>query len=163
MSTRGNYVFCDYPLKDNGNNEWVEDPSQIVELKKGISDETDLIKHGNKIYVHFDNYPSHAIPNLFKFLQLGGAKGRSTDKEYLSAWFVAFQTVGLGNEFREDLAFTGCGLENYLNDWCDYTYVILPDEDATFRIFIFDYHLNFIDEIHSTDNLEELAKEDWWH
>ena len=90
MSTRGNYVFIDYPVKDNGNNEWVKDPEQIVNLKKGISDDTETIKRGNKIYIHWDNYPSGAIPRLFEFLSLEGARSRKYDKEYLSAWFVTF-------------------------------------------------------------------------
>lgn len=163
MSTRGNYVFCGYPYKDNGNGDWVKDPEQIVELKKGISDDTDLIKRANKIYVHWDNYPSYALPTLFEFLHLEGAQGRFNDHEYLSAWFVAYKTVGLGKTFEENSSFTGVGLENHLNDWCDYTYVILPDTNGTFRIFIFNYNLEFIEEIHSTDYLEDYVEEDWWY
>lgn len=162
MSTRGNYVFIDYPVKEE-NGDWVKDPQQIVDLKLGISDETPVIKHGNKIYVHFDNYPSHAIPALFEFLNLPGAKERSYDIEYLSAWFVAYQIVGLGGTFDNGRVFAGCGLENYLNGWCDFTYVILPDDGATFRIFIFDRKFNFIDEVHSTDDLKELEEEEWWY
>ena len=161
MSTRGNYVFIDYPVKEENGN-WVKDPSQIVELKKGVSDDLEVIKRGNKIYVHYDNYPSYALPTLFQFLHLSGAKARGFDKEYLSAWFVAFKTVGLNETFTDECSFTGVGLENYLNDWCDYTYVILPDKEG-FRIFIYDYQLNFIDEIHSTDCLKDLEEEEWWY
>lgn len=161
MSTRGNYVFIDYPVKEE-NSKWVKDPKALVNLKKGISNDDEVIKRGNKIYVHWDNYPSYALPTLFEFLNLDSALGRKTDKEYLSAWFVAFKTVGLGETFDKGLSFTGVGLENYLNDWCDYTYVILPDVDG-FRIFIYDYQLNFIDEIHTTDCLKELEAEEWWY
>lgn len=161
MSTRGNYVFIDYPVKEE-NGKWVKDSSQIVELKLGISNDSEVIKRGNKIYVHFDNYPSYALPTLFEFLNLPAAKARGSDKEYLSAWFVAFKTVGLNETFTDERSFTGVGLENYLNDWCDFTYVILPDVDG-FRIFIYDYQLNFIDEIHTTDCLKELEAEDWWY
>lgn len=162
MGTRGNYVFIDYPVKQVGENEWKPDAEAIVNLKLGISNDTECIKRGNKVYVHWDNYPSYALPTLFEFLHLKGAVGRKTDKEYLSAWFVAYKTVGLNETFTGDCDFTGVGLENYLNDWCDYTYVILPDAEG-FRIFIYDYHFNFIDEIHSDDDLEELAKEEWWY
>lgn len=162
MSTRGNYVFIDYPVKEENGN-WVKDPEALVNLKLGISDDNEVIKRGNKIYVHFDNYPSYALPTLFEFLHLPGAKGRYNDVEYLSAWFVAYKTVGLGKTFDANAAFTGCGLETRLNDWCDYTYVIVPDVKGTFRIFIYDYHLNFIDEIHSDDDLKELEEEEWWN
>lgn len=197
MSTRGNYVFIDYPVKEENGN-WVKDPEQIVELKKGISDETPLIKGGHKVYIHFDNYPSYALPNLFEFLNCDGAKSRANDPSYLSAWFIAHHAVnrclkyGVKKpEFKnwrersewygnyepkgEDILntddFTGIGLENRLSDWANYTYVILNDvyiENNThikshgFRIFIFDYQFNFIDEIHSTDDLEELKEAEWW-
>ena len=162
MSTRGNYVFIDYPIKKVGENKWEKDPEAIVQMKLGISDETECIKKGNKIYVHWDNYPSYALPTLFEFLRLDSALGRKTDKEYLSAWFVAYKTVGLNETFTDNLSFTGVGLENSLNDWCDYTYVILPDKEG-FRIFIYDHHLNFIDEIHSTEDLKALENEEWWY
>ena len=105
---------------------------------------------------------SYALPSLFQFLNLSGAKARGFDKEYLSAWFVAFKTVGLNETFTDECSFTGVGLENYLNGWCDYTYVILPDKEG-FRIFIYDYQLNFIDEIHSSDCLKDLEAEEWWY
>ena len=198
MSTRGNYVFIGQPYKKNEDGEWVKDPSQIVELKKGITNETELIKKGHKIYIHSDNYPSYAIPNLFKFLNCGGAKARANDSSYLAAWFIAHHAVnrilkydvkkpeGMTWEQRsefyanyipkgEDIFntddFTGIGLENELSDWANYTYVILNDlyiEDNTwirshgFRIFIFGSNFDFIEEIHSTDDLKELEQRDWW-
>ena len=189
MSTRGNYVFVDYPYKKDEEGNWVKDPSQIVNLKLGISDETPLVKEGNKIYIHSDNYPSFALPNLFEFLNSKGAKARSNDSEYLSAWFVAHNAVNVllafcverpeGLEYQrlseflreyvpkgEDILktddFRGIGLENSLYDGADYTYVIIPDADG-FRIFIYGYRFNFITEIHSDDDLEELKEEDWWN
>lgn len=197
MSTRGNYVFCRYPRKEDKEGNWVKDPAQIVELKKGISDETPLIQNGYKIYVHSDNYPSYALPNLIEFLNCGGAKARANDVSYLSAWFIAYHATNRllrynveipeaknwkeRSEFRrnyvakgEDILntndFTGIGLENVLSDWANYTYVIIPDtyiEGAFikangFRIFIFDYEFNFIDEVHSTDDLKEIEQLEWW-
>lgn len=198
MSTRGNYVFIDCPYKKNEEGEWVKDPSQIVELKKGISNETPLIKEGHKIYIHSDNYPSYALPNLFKFLNCDGAKARANDPSYLAAWFIAHHATnnllsynvkkpeGLtwkeygefykrydpkGKDILNTDDFTGIGLENVLSDWASYTYVILNDlyiEDNVwirshgFKIFIYGTHLNFIDEIHSTDDLKELENENWW-
>ena len=203
MSTRGNYVFVDYPYKKeiiDGKEQWVKDPEQIVELKKGISNETPLIKDGYKIYVHSDNYPSYALPKLFEFLNYGGAIARGNDPSYLGAWFIADRCVNdilkyrvafcnddlnfndgsyrkfiegyipEGKDIKEIDDFVGIGLLNGLSGWANYTYVIVPDthlEGAIikvdgFRIFIFDYEFNFIDEIHSTDDLTELEKEDWW-
>lgn len=198
MSTRGNYVFIDYPYKKNEEGKWVKDPEQIVELKKGISDETPLIQKGHKIYIHSDNYPSYALPNLFEFLNCDGAKTRANDPSYLAAWFIAHHVTnrllrynvkkpegltyrGFGEFYKryepkgEDILntddFTGIGLENSITDWANYTYVILNDvyvEDNTwirsygFRIFIFDSRFNLIDEIHSTDDLEELQLREWW-
>lgn len=168
MSTRGNYVFVDYPIKETENGDWVRAPEQIVELKKGISNDNEIIKRGFKIYVHWDNYPSGALPRLFQFLKLKGAEGRAYDPSYLSAWFVTYNCC-LNNDWELkpfDLenhhSFTGIGLENNLNDWCDYTYVILYDSQG-FRIFIYDWEFNFIDEVHTTDDLEELKNEEWWY
>lgn len=200
MSTRGNYVFIEYPYKQDENGKWVKDPSQIVELKKGISDETPVIKDGYKVYIHSDSYPSYALPNLFEFLNFDASIARGDDSSYLSAWFVANQAVNDILKYRvafsrDDLSFrdgsyekfineyapqgkdisaindfTGIGLLNALSDWANYTYVILADTSIEnsfihtngFRIFIFDYEFNFIDEIHSTDDLEELKLLDWW-
>ena len=179
MSTRGNYVFCGLPYKKDEEGNYVYDAEQIVNLKLGISDETPLIKNGLKVYVHWDNYPSGAIPRLFQFLSLEGALSRAGDESYLSAWFVTYNCC-LSSYYELEPCditkkndFTGVGLENSLNDWCDYTYVILPDianrkinynaEQYGFRIFIFDYHFNFIDEIHTSDDLNELEQEEWWY
>lgn len=198
MSTRGNYVFIDSPYKKDKEGKWVQDPEQIVELKKGISNENPLIKTGFKVYIHSDNYPDYAIPNLFKFLNCGGAKERADDPSYLSAWFIAHHAVNnilkydiekpedwswkqrrefynsyepKGEDIFNTRDFTGIGLENCISDWANYTYVILNDvyiEDNTwirshgFRIFIFDYDFSFIDEIHTTDDIEELKQRDWW-
>lgn len=200
MSTRGNYVFVDYPYKKDKDGKWVKDPSQIVELKKGISNETPLIQKGYKVYVHSDNYPSYALPELFKFLNYPASISRGNDPSYLGAWFVADKAVNDILKYRvafsrEDISifdksykefienyepqgkdigeiddYTGIGLLNGLAGWATYTYVIVPDthlEGAIikvdgFRIFIFDSKFNFIDEIHSTDDLTELKKEEWW-
>lgn len=163
MSTRGNYVFIEYPYVKNEDGEWVKDVKSITNLKLGISDDTEVIKRGRKIYVHFDNYPSYALPTLFEFLHLDESKGRNDDVEYLSAWFVVYKAIGLDGTFTKNTAYSGIGLENNLNDWADYTYVILPDINGTFRIFIYDFQLNFVDEIHSDDCLQDLEEEDWWY
>ena len=167
-------------------------------MKKGISNETPLIEDGHKVYIHSDNYPSYALPNLFEYLNCDGAKARADDTSYLSAWFVAYHATnrllkynvskpeGLtwrgfdefyknyeakGEDILNTSDFTGIGLENLLATDADYTYVILNDGKLLdnsfygsygFRIFIFDRKFNFIDEIHSTDDLEELKTRDWW-
>ncbi len=198
MSTRGNYVFIDCPYNENDDGKWIIDDKQIDGLKKRISNETPLIKSGHKIYVHSDNYPDYALPNLFKFLNCDGAKERANDAAYLSAWFIAYHAannllpynVKKPEEWSwkqrrkfyetyepksEDILntddFTGIGLENSITDWANYTYVILNDlyiEKNTyirshgFRIFVYGYNFDFISEIHSTDDLNELKQEEWW-
>ena len=179
MSTRGNYVFAEYPYKKDDDGDYRLDPEQIVNLKKGISNETEVIKNGYKIYVHWDNYPSGALPRLLQFLELKGAKARAGDLPYLAAWFVTYNCCLNSHWELEpcDIAakndFTGIGLETKLNDWCDYTYVIVPDitikengyikKQNGFRIFIFDYKFDFIEEIHSTDDIEEYETAEWWY
>lgn len=163
MATRGNYVFIEYPHKKDEDGKWVEDAEAIVKLKLGISNDNDIIKNGYKIYVHWDNYPSGAIPRLFEFLSFDGAKARSNDASYLSAWFVAYNCCyGEEDSFSSKRDFSGVGLENNLSDWCDFTYVILPDIKG-FRIFIYDYDFNFIDEIHSNDDIEDWETAEWWY
>lgn len=200
MSTRGNYVFIDYPYKENEEGKWVKDVEQIARLKKGISNDVPLIKDGFKVYLHNDNYPSYTIPKLFQFLNYPGAIARGNDASYLAAWFIADRCVNdllkyrlafenddisfkdgsykrfleeyvpIGEDIGNIEGFLGIGLTNCLNSWAEFVYVILADtsvEDSIikvngFRIFIYDYEFNFLDEIHSTDDLEELQLEEWW-
>lgn len=200
MATRANYVFIDYPYKKDENGKWVKDPAQIVELKKGISNETPLIKDGYKVYIHSDGYPSYTLPKLFDFLNYPASISRGNDPSYLTAWFVADRAVNdilkyrvafnredisiLDDSYRDFIKnyesrgkdigeiddYTGIGLLNGLADWTNYTYVIVPDthlEGAIikvdgFRIFVFDYEFNFIDEVHSADDLKEIEQLEWW-
>lgn len=156
MSTRGNYVFCDVPLKVDKDLNYVRDEDgsfildidELNQLEKTIDDDLLSVKYGQKVYVHSDNYPSGAIPPLLEFLNTDGAKNRVNDDSYLAAWFVTYKclemlpfTRSIGdkdfnrkdciNPSYEDLVksndFFGVGLETNLSSWCDYTYVICPE------------------------------------
>ena len=188
MSTRGNYIFAEVP-RVNIDGEWVLDSNAVAKLTDSISNDDEIVKNGCLVYVHSDNYPSYALPNLFEFLESGGAKSRSNDPSYLSAWFVAYHAVNnllrynveqpenqsfdewkeFINEYEpkgEDILhthdFTGIGLENNLSDWADYTYLIIPGENDTFQIYIYDYNFNYITDVYTAENLKELEKEGWW-
>lgn len=203
MSTRGNFVFCRAPIKEIEGSKplrFAYDVEAIDELKKGISNETSLVKDGYKIYIHSDNYPSYAIPNLIDFLKIEGARRRAEDTSYLSAWFVAYYAANellpfnlpkpegvsfeeygkwyfeyepKGEDIKKVTDFGGIGLEHELDDWADYTYVIVPDISLNvstgtswkrdgFWIYIYDGGFNFVDVIHRDDDLEELKLREWW-
>ena len=62
------------------------------------------------------------------------------------------------NKFiKESKDFTGIGLQLGLNDWCDYTYIIVPesktayDKDAIFGIYVYDFEFELIDVYNSED------------
>lgn len=168
MSTRGNYVFIDVPLKvddeliyikdENGN--FIVDVEELNQLEKTIDDELLSIKYGQKIYVHSDNYPSGAIPPLLEFLNTNGAKRRVNDDSYLAAWFTTYKCLEMlpytrsfyNNDFKpedcvnpsyEDLVKSadlfGVGLITSISYWANYTYVICPE-------------LKSIDEYETTGN-----------
>ena len=188
MSTRGNYIFTTIP-KVEVDGEWLTDVDAIKNLTVEISNDDEIVKNGYKVYVHSDNYPSYALPNLFDFLNSGGAKARSNDPSYLSAWFVAYHATNnllkynvekpenqsfdewkefirnyesKGDDILNTHDFTGIGLENNLSDWADYTYLIIPGSNDTFRIFIYGYKFNYITDVYTAENLKELEKESWW-
>lgn len=188
MSTRGNYIFTKFP-KVNVDGEWVTDPDSIKNLTVELSNEDKFVKEGHIVYVHSDNYPSYALPNLFKFLNSDGAKSRANDTSYLSAWFVAYHAannllrynvkkpsdlkyselhefynsyVPKGEDILNTGDFTGIGLANELYTGADYTYVIVPGGNNTFRIFIYNYDFDYITDVFTAENLELLAAENWW-
>lgn len=156
MSTRGNYVFIDVPLKvdedlnfvRNENGNFVVDYKELNQLEKTIDDELLSIKYGQKIYVHSDNYPSGAIPPLLEFLNTNGAKNRVNDESYLAAWFTTYKCLEMlpytrsfsDRDFKpedcinpsyDDLINSndlfGVGLITHLSYWANYTYVICPE------------------------------------
>lgn len=188
MSTRGNYIFTTIP-KVEVDGEWLTDVDAIKNLTVEISNDDEIVKNGYKVYVHSDNYPSYALPNLFDFLNSGGAKARSNDPSYLSAWFVAYHATNnllkynvekpenqsfdewkefirnyesKGDDILNTHDFTGIGLENNLSDWADYTYLIIPGTNDAFRIFIYDYKFGYVTDVYTAENLKELEKESWW-
>lgn len=156
MSTRGNYVFIDAPLKvdddlnfiKDEDGKWVVDVEELRQLEDTIDDDLISIKYGQKVYVHSDNYPSGAIPPLLEFLNTNGAKNRVNDDSYLAAWFVTYKCLEMlpytrsfyDRDFKpedcinpsyNDLVnsndFFGVGLLTGLSYWADYTYVICPE------------------------------------
>lgn len=68
----------------------------------------------------------------------------SNNKEYLYAYEVQEALQFNLNKFIKEVDdFTGVGLQTRLNDWCDYTYVIVPQDDC-FRIYMYDGELSLI-------------------
>lgn len=179
MSTRGNYVFIRYPIKEdeNGrfatddNGDFVIDEELRAKLYDSISDDDDLIKDGNKVYVHWDNYPSYAVPRLLRFLRLQGAQDRLSDRSYLSAWFVTYVCTEGKDVDWESKSFTGCGLENHLSDWADYTYVICPCIEKRdgieywadyVKVFVYNHSNDYIGSFLSSDCLEDIEASAWY-
>lgn len=116
MATRGNVIFLEqeeYDLK-----ELDEYPT---------------------VYIHYDMYEEHFIPIIRKFLNLNGAIARKFDSSYIMAWFIKFYIDEIKDvENIEELNdFSGIGVDNSINDWSEYVYVIIPnrnEEEADFKI-----------------------------
>lgn len=112
MGTRHNVVFM-YP----------ENEYRI--LKNGKLSFASL-KKNPMIYVHWDGYPSGALPILVEFLTSDGARYRINDTEYLSAYYIAWKIIhdfGYTN-LKELDDYRSIGIQTECNDWCDYTYII---------------------------------------
>ena len=115
MGTRHNVVFL-YP------------ENEIKYLKNGKVSFASL-KKNPMIYVHWDGYPSGALPILVEFLTSDGAKHRINDTEYLSAYYICWKVIhdfGITN-LKELDDYRSIGIETECNDWCDYTYIIKND------------------------------------
>lgn len=185
MSTRGNVVFIDdYVTKERQLHD------NLINLNL-----LDVLRTANyhSIYVHSDMYPSGALTDLQEFLQLNGAKARASDTSYLSAWFVGWKCLDMSKwtrrmndenfkpekcknpslkNLKESRDFFGIGLQNEINDWCSYTYVILAHSknhleryDSTFDIYIYegnDYKKP-IAVVGSEDPLWWYENEQWWY
>ena len=81
------------------------------------------------IYVHWDGYPSRALPILVDFLTTEGARYRINDVEYLSAYYVAWKIIhDFGIQNLKDMDdYRSIGIEVECNEWCDYTYIVKGD------------------------------------
>lgn len=165
MGTRHNVVFLGKEFYDKENNKKINE----LEFNKNGKIKIRCLKNAPKIYVHWDGYPSGALPILRDFLNTDGAKNRLCDEQYLSAYYVAYKIMhhfGHTNIKTCD-DFRSIGIEPSLNDWCDYTYIIQPETvDATYTkpvIYILDYNYKLISKINNISNLEEYENEEWWY
>lgn len=162
MGTRHNVVFqpCEYYDKETN--------KRINEIKFNKNNKLSLksIKNSNKIYVHWDGYPSGALPILRDFLNSDGARNRMCDTEYLSAYYIAWKIIhDFGHTNLKELDdYRSIGMENNLNDWCDYTYIIQPERVSggynKFVIYILDYNLKLIDKISNINNIDKYLRSD---
>ena len=186
MSTRGNVVFID---------DYIVNERQLHDNLINLN-LSDVLRTANyhSIYIHSDMYPSGALADLQEFLQLDGAKARAADTNYLSAWFVGWYCLQMSKwtrrfhdqnfnvekcknpslkNFKESKDFFGIGLQHELNDWCDYTYVILANQpkeynkryESNFDIYIYegDSYKKPIAMVTSEDPLWWYENEEWWH
>ena len=165
MGTRHNVVFqpCEYT------NEETKKRINEIKFNKDNTLNLNCVKNSNKIYVHWDGYPSGALPVLKDFLNSDGARNRMCDTEYLSAYYVAWKIIhDFGHTNLKELDdYRSIGLENNFNDWCDYTYIIQPQSvDASYKkfvIYVLDYKLRLIEKIENINNLEKYENEKWWY
>lgn len=150
MGTRHNIVF-------------INDKESIKELKNGSISSARLSKNNPCVYVHWDGYPSGALPILIEFLSIAGAQNRICDKEYLAAWYVAYKIItekGADSENIKNFAdFTGIGIEAKLNSWCDFTYIICGDE-----IYICDYKMKLLCIFnYKEDTIDDIKYCEWYY
>lgn len=161
MGTRHNVVF-----KENSKIKFNKDGK--LNLK--------CIKDCPKVYVHWDGYPlgyvneddtvgGGALPILRDFLNTNGAKSRSHDREYLSAYYVGWKIIHdfeFTNLKKLD-DFRSIGIETKLNDWCDYTYIVGPEATSAdtwkFVIYVLDYKLKLIKKVENINDLESYKKD----
>lgn len=185
MSTRGNVIFI---------SKWYMNENELDENDfKNLTIDCDTIKESYKIYVHSDMYPSGALPDLFEFLNMQGAKHRCGDTAYLSGYFCAYQafrmlpyTRAMGNDdfnpqdctnpsfedMKQSRDWFGFGIIKEPSEWVDYSYVIVPKnmdyytkvDESNFDIYIYDGGLDkFICKINTNDDLESFKNEKWWY
>lgn len=115
------------------------------------------------IYVHWDGYPSGALPILKEFLQSEGAMHRKNDIEYLSAYYVAWKIIhDLGySNLKEIDDYRSIGIESQCNDWCDYTYVVIPLME---KIIVCDGSGKIIaDFFYNEQLIEDIRYEEWFY
>lgn len=168
MGTRHNVVFMEKEGKyedDKGNKK------EYGKLKFNKNGKLNMqcVKNYPKVYVHWDGYPSGALPILKEFLNSDEARSRMNDPEYLSAYYVGWKIIhDFGHTNLKSLDdYRSIGIESKLSDWCDYTYIIKPESiDATktkFVIYILNYEFKLIQKIENINNLEEYMEEEWWY
>ena len=156
MSTRGNVVFINFWTMER-----MREENKNIDFQN-LKENSEELEYCNKIYIHSDMYPSGALPNLQEFLKMSGAKHRTTDSSYLSAWFVAYSCMNMipytlamtdyekyRNTEKTRKCFTnmkksrdwfGVGILNELSDWAEYTYVIVPNISINENRYEFDKH-----------------------
>ena len=162
MGTRHNVIF-------NGADE--------IKFNKDGKLNMKCIKYSPKVYVHWDGYPlggfdketgtvfGGALPILKEFLNTDGAKARSHDREYLSAYYIGWKIIhdfGFTNLKNLD-DFRSIGIETQLNDWADYSYVIIQESTShdtwKFVIYVLDYNLKLIKKVENINDLESYTKD----
>lgn len=121
MATRGNIVFI------TENEETLEE-----RLNKEC------------IYIHWDMYPSSALEWIKDFLRLPGAISRKNDDSYLTAWMIHYYLTNDKYRSLDDIDFTGIGVENCINKWSEYIYIIEPiaKKNKNFKITVLNFRLS---------------------
>lgn len=154
MGTRHNVIFCE---------------KKEIEFNVGGKISLRCIKNSPKIYVHWDGYPSGALPILKEFLNSEGARHRNNDMEYLSAYYIAWKIIhDFGHTNLKELDdYRSIGIETSLNDWCDFTYIIKNEPvdamHSKFVIYVLDANLKLLRVIENINNLEAYEQEEWWY
>ena len=150
MGTRHNVVFA------------YEEDIKYINKGKKIS-QANLKGKAPMIYVHWDGYPSGALPILQEFLQTEGAIYRKNDIEYLSAYYVAWKIIhdfGFSNLKKLD-DYRSIGIESQCNDWCDYTYIVIPSQE---KIIICDGNGKILaDFFYNEQLIEDVKYEEWYY
>ena len=81
-----------------------------------------------------------------------------------------YHALGLDiNKFMKECPdLTGVGLQTGLNDWCDFTYLIVPVGDEKhqlkrFDIYVYDYKWNLLDVVTKTREGIKVNNEGWFY
>ena len=168
MSTRHNVVFMgtEGTYEDDKGNK-----KEYGKLKFNKDGKINLacIKDYPKVYVHWDGYPSGALPILRDFLNTDGARSRMHDPEYLSAYYIGYKIIhdfGFTNLKSLD-DYKSIGIATKLSDWTDFTYIVKPEKiDATkikFVIYILSQNKKLIAKVENINDLESLEDCEWWY
>lgn len=147
MGTRHNVVF-------------VYNEDEIKILKNGKVSFANFKSKVPMVYVHWDGYPSGALPVLVEYLNSEGAKRRLHDPEYLSAWYIAWKIIYDFEKIPKDCPdYTGIGIETQCNDWCDFTYIVCRE-----IIYILSYDGTILYKFHyQEEDLDDIKQEEWYY
>lgn len=170
MGTRHNVVFMGYEheYEDEKGNKKIANQLNFAKTKKVYKK---CLKDCPKVYVHWDGYPSGALPILKEFLNTEGARSRMHDPEYLSAYYISWKIIhDFGHTNLKQLDdFRSIGVETQLSTWADYTYIIKPEAKShnnnKFVIYVLDYNLKLIAKIERLDDIDTFEQEqpEWWY